>query len=38
MNTAILDVLTDTTLRENGALEAHLVEHTSAGTPWLVEQ
>lgn len=38
MNSAILDILKDASLREVGALEAHLVQHISAGTPWLIEE
>lgn len=38
MSTTILDVLTDVSLRSDGALKAQLVEETSAGTPWLTEE
>lgn len=38
MSTTILDVLTDVSLRADGALKARLVEETSAGTPWLTEE
>lgn len=35
MNTTILDILTDVTLREPNALEAAMASTASAGIPWL---
>lgn len=38
MNVALFDVLTDTTLREDKALEQNLINKASSGTPWLVKE
>lgn len=38
MNTLLLDILTDTQLRDVENLEDALIQHTSAGLPWLTEQ
>lgn len=35
MNTVLLDVLTDTKLRDIDILEASATENVSAGLPWL---
>lgn len=37
MNTVVLDMLTDPTLRDAETLQAKVVEVTSAGLPWLNE-
>lgn len=37
MNTIVLDMLTDVTLRDAETLQAKVVAVTSAGLPWLNE-
>ncbi len=37
MNKVLIDILTNPSLRDGEALEAHIIHETSAGTPWLVE-
>lgn len=38
MNSTILDVLTETELRDTKVLEASISEHISAGIPWLTDE
>lgn len=38
MNNSLLEVLTDESLRDPADLKQYLVEQTSAGTPWLIEE
>lgn len=38
MNMQILDILTDIQLRDVAKLEDALIQHTSAGLPWLTDQ
>lgn len=38
MNTQILDILTDIQLRDVANLEDALIQHASAGLPWLTDQ
>ena len=38
MNSTILDVLVDESIRSEPALQQHVIEQASAGTPWLIEE
>lgn len=38
MNTAILEILVDESIRDTDALQQHVAHKTSAGTPWLIEE
>lgn len=38
MISALLDALSDESIRDTTALEAHVASEYSAGTPWLIEE